>query len=95
MSEKIRVKYVPDRAGVRALGVSQVASKAAGQGASRVVSAANSIDPKGKYHAKGVGTWAGHENEPRNAAVVEGNWWPGANTASLRRAITQAAEGFK
>lgn len=93
MSNKVRVKYVPDRAGMRELGVSKVTSKAAGQAASRVVSAANSLDPKGDYRAMGVGTWAGHENEPRNAAVVEGSWWPGASTAALLRAVDQVTGG--
>lgn len=95
---KLRTKnivYEADPKGMRQLGVSKVASKAAGQGASRVVSAANSRDPKGQYTATGVGTWAGRDNEPRNATVVEGYWYPGANTAALRQAIRDAAQGFK
>lgn len=83
------VYYESKPAGMRALGVSKVASKAAGLGASRLVSAANALDPKGKYAARGVGLYAGWENEPRNGAVVEGQWYPGGTTAALLSAMRQ------
>lgn len=89
------IVYEANHDGVRELGLSKVTSKAAGQAASKVVSAANSLDPKGQYSAKGIGVYAGDYNEPRNAAVVEGKWWPGANTAALKRALDQAVKSFK
>lgn len=67
--------------------------KASGQAASKLVSAANSLDPKGEYTTRNVGVYAGRNNEPRHGAVVEGNWWPGARTAALLTAMRQVSEG--
>lgn len=91
MTKPLSVKYVPSRAGFRELGVSSVASKAAGRAAGAVLSAVRELDPDGDYTVMGVGTRAGFDNEPRNAAVVEGNMFPGAHTAALLTAVNQLA----
>lgn len=91
----LKVEYTPNHSGVRQLGLGKVATKAAGQAASRVVSAANSLDPKGNYSAKQVGMYVGKRNEPRNGVVVEGEWYPGATNRALVTALEQAVRSFK
>lgn len=91
----MRVKYTANHDGVRELGLGKVAAKAAGQAASKVVSAANSLDPKGNYSAKQIGMYVGKRNEPRNGVVVEGEWYPGANNRALLRALEQAVKSLK
>lgn len=79
--------YESNPSGVRELGTSFVATKAALGAARDVAAAANAIDSKGGYDTKGITTPAGHQLEPRHAAVVEGSWWPGAGSAALVRAV--------
>lgn len=87
--------YESNPAGVRELGTSSIMTNAALEVARRVSTAANGIDSKGNYSTRGISTTAGHANEPRNGAVVEGDWYPGAGSRSLLSAIESLKEKRK
>lgn len=65
-----RVKYTPDRGGMRELGREAFIGQAAVEAGNAVAAWARGNDPDGEYGVQEVGVPAGRENEVRAGAVV-------------------------
>lgn len=86
-----RVKYTPNRGGMRELARSAGVQGAAVSAARAVAAEASRIDPGGGYEARPATVTAGWDNESRaGAEVVETQRGNGARTRALARAAQSA-----
>jgi hypothetical protein len=86
-----KVKYTPNPSGLREIGQSSGAGRAAMEGARAVQRFAQADNPSGAYETSPATVTAGWENEPRSGArVTETRMKAGARKRTLARAAEQA-----
>lgn len=84
------VRYVPDAAGMRELGVSAGAQDVTLRAGGRIASAARQIYPSTTYTVRPGRVAAGWDNELRAGAIVTDETGEGGRKRSLRRGIEAA-----